>query len=446
MHLRRFIRPLVLSGVCLAPLSAWSADAILTGDTYVSSSSPSSAYGTLPFLNVGNGSSALVQFDLSSLPAGITSANITKANLILYVERLPITGALDLSPATSAWSELTATFNTSPSLGSVASTIPISAAQTYIVVDVTSIVQGWVTTPSSNFGIDLQASTTSPGTVALLDAKENTTGSHAPRLEVILASAGPTGPQGPAGPAGPQGPAGVDGPAGPTGLTGPAGPAGPAGATGATGLTGPAGPQGPQGDTGPVGATGATGPAGPQGPAGPTGLTGPAGPAGPAGATGATGLTGATGATGPQGPTGATGPQGPTGATGPAGSSTGTLLMGKIILNSSSTTPGVYYLGMQGNFSFATNESNAQLLMPAACTLSGFQAQSDAVLESKLLTLRVNGASVSGISCTLNATGSPTTCSSAGSVGINAGDLVDVEMDGTVHGTTTNIRYSMTCK
>jgi len=101
---------------------------------------------------------------------------------------------------------------------------------------------------------------------------------------------------------------------------------------------------------------------------------------------------------------------------------------------------------MQGNFSFATNESNAQLLMPAACTLSGFQAQSDAVLESKLLTLRVNGASVSGISCTLNATGSPTTCSSAGSVGINAGDLVDVEMDGTVHGTTTNIRYSMTCK
>ena len=89
MHLRRFIRPLVLSGVCLAPLSAWSADAILTGDTYVSSSSPSSAYGTLPFLNVGNGSSALVQFDLSPLPAGTTSANITKANLILYVERLP---------------------------------------------------------------------------------------------------------------------------------------------------------------------------------------------------------------------------------------------------------------------------------------------------------------------------------------------------------------------
>src|SRR6476469_932669 len=129
MHLRRFIRPFVLSGVCLAPLSAWSADAILTGDTYVSSSSPSSAYGTLPFLNVGNGSSALVQFDLSSLPSGTTSASVTKANLILYVERLPASGALDLSSATSGWAELTTTFNTSPSLGSVAATVPVSAAQ-----------------------------------------------------------------------------------------------------------------------------------------------------------------------------------------------------------------------------------------------------------------------------------------------------------------------------
>ena len=117
MHLRRFIRPLVFSGLCLAPLSAWSAEAVLTGDTYVSSSSPSSAYGTLPFLNVGNGSSALVQFDLSSLPSGTTSASVTKANLILYVERLPASGALDLSSATSGWAELTTTFNTSPSLG-----------------------------------------------------------------------------------------------------------------------------------------------------------------------------------------------------------------------------------------------------------------------------------------------------------------------------------------
>ena len=431
MHLRRFIRPLVFSGLCLAPLSAWSAEAVLTGDTYVSSSSPSSAYGTLPFLNVGNGSSALVQFDLSSLPSGTTSASVTKANLILYVERLPASGALDLSSATSGWAELTTTFNTSPSLGSVAATVPVSAAQTYIVVDVTSLVQGWLTTPSSNFGINLQASTTAPSTVALLDAKENTTGSHAPRLEVNLASAGPTGPQGPAGPAGPQGPPGVDGPAGPTGLTGSQGPAGPTGATGATGLTGPAGATGPAGSAGPQGATG---------PAGPIGLTGPAGPAGPTGATGATGLTGATGATGPQGPAGATGPQGP------AGSSTGTLLMGKTVINSSGTTPGTYFLTIQGQNGPQTGESNAQLLMPAACTMSGFQVQSDAVFESKVMTLRVNGASASAISCTLNATGSPATCSSAGSVAVNAGDLVDIEMDGTIHGSATNIRYSIACK
>jgi hypothetical protein len=92
-------------------------------------------------------------------------------------------------------------------------------------------------------------------------------------------------------------------------------------------------------------------------------------------------------------------------------------------------------------------ESNAQLLMPAACTLSGFRVQSDAVADTKALTLRVNAAPVSAIACTLNL--GDTVCSSAGSVAVNAGDLVNIEMDGSQlrNGTTpTNIRYSMTCK
>jgi hypothetical protein len=94
-------------------------------------------------------------------------------------------------------------------------------------------------------------------------------------------------------------------------------------------------------------------------------------------------------------------------------------------------------------------ESNAQLLMPTACTLSGFQVQSDAVGDTKVLTLRVNAASVSALTCTLNSTGSPVTCSPAGSVAVSAGDLVDIEMDGSQlrNGTNaTNIRYSLTCK
>ena len=123
--------------------------------------------------------------------------------------------------------------------------------------------------------------------------------------------------------------------------------------------------------------------------------------------------------------------------------------MGKTVINSSGTTPGTYFLTIQGQNGTQTGESNAQLLMPAACTMSGFQVQSDAVFESKVMTLRVNGASASAISCTLNATGSPATCSSAGSVAVNAGDLVNIEMDGSQlrNGTTpTNIRYSIACK
>jgi hypothetical protein len=123
--------------------------------------------------------------------------------------------------------------------------------------------------------------------------------------------------------------------------------------------------------------------------------------------------------------------------------------MGKTVLNSTSATAGTYFLTIQGQNGAQTVESNAQLLMPTACTLSGFQVQSDAVADTKVLTLRVNGASVSGITCTLNPTGSPNTCSSAGSVAVNAGDLVDIELDGRQlrnSGTGTNIRYSITCK
>jgi hypothetical protein len=121
--------------------------------------------------------------------------------------------------------------------------------------------------------------------------------------------------------------------------------------------------------------------------------------------------------------------------------------MGKTVLNSTSATPGVYFLTVQGQNGAQTVESTAQLLMPAACTLSGFQVQSDAVADSKALTLRVNGASISGIACTLSPGG--TACSSAGSAAVNAGDLVDIEMDGSQlrnGASATNIRYSITCK
>jgi len=142
---------------------------------------------------------------------------------------------------------------------------PVSTANQWVGVDITTEMQTWLATPSLNHGVALQAFT-APTTAVQFDAKENSSTSHPAQLQIVLN-----------GPAGPTGPAGATGPAGPTGATGPAG------ATGATGATGPAGP---------TGATGTPGPMGPPGTIGANGANGAAGPAGPTGATGATGAAG----------------------------------------------------------------------------------------------------------------------------------------------------------
>ncbi len=134
---------------------------------------------------------------------------------------------------------------------------------------------------------------------------------------------GPTGQQGAIGPTGPTGLQGQAGNTGPTGAQGPIGLTGNTGIQGITGATGPSGnigATGLQGNTGPTGNTGATGEQGSTGLTGNTGPTGDRGPTGSVGATGAQGNTGVTGAVGATGPTGSTGISGNVGATGPTGS------------------------------------------------------------------------------------------------------------------------------
>ena len=59
----------------------------LIGDAHVSASRPGSNFGTVSNLYVGGGNTALLQFDLSKLPSGITSDQIAKATLTLFVNR-----------------------------------------------------------------------------------------------------------------------------------------------------------------------------------------------------------------------------------------------------------------------------------------------------------------------------------------------------------------------
>jgi hypothetical protein len=376
MSQRVWMKFMVAAGLAWAASMAHATEAAVAGDTYVNSAHPSTNYGALSNLYVNSNGTTLIQFDLSSLPAGTTASQIGKATLKLYVNRVNAFGLISVQPVTSTWNEATATYNSIPTLGSAVASFTPTVAQQFIVIDVTSLVQGWVTTPSSNFGVAL---TSALGNV-VFDSKENDETSHAAHLDVTVVSQGATGAQGPQGIQGATGPAGIPGVTGAQGAIGSQGIAGVTGATGPAGAQGATGSQGIPGVTGATGATGvagATGPAGLQGQTGTTGATGPpvsfrnawsngtvytvgdavsengssyialATSTGVNPATdvagsgshwallasiGSTGATGATGTTGPQGiqglpgvtgaagVTGATGVTGPTGYTGPTGS------------------------------------------------------------------------------------------------------------------------------
>ena len=360
-HLLVLSTLLSLSLLAQAPPSA---------DTFTVSSSPRSNYGAWPLLVVQPGSNTYLQFNLSHLPANST---VTKATLRLFVNAVSRAGSFDVYQLNHAWTEGGLSYSNAPALGSSGTggnsiAITNSSLNQFLIIDLTPLVQQWVSGALPNNGVAL-ALTTSNGAFSF-DSKEAILTSHQPELIVTLA--GEAGPQGQPGPQGPQGETGQQGPAGPTGANGAQGPAGPAGQPGAQGPQGPAGNNGTngvsftfrnafdpnqsyavndvvtfngssyiaiaptQGQNNPTpdqspsawtlmaqaGSQGPTGPQGPQGapgPQGPIGAIGPAGPIGPAGATGPQGAQGATGAQGPQGPVGATGPTGPPGERGPQG-------------------------------------------------------------------------------------------------------------------------------
>ncbi len=235
----------------LLPGRAWAQSGTVTDDGFLSSSTAMQQVnlnGQGIVLIVAGSSAAVgsaqvgttktyIKFQLlSSLPPRVAGANVAKATLKLYLS--PSTnpsGAIDIYPITSAWTESTLT--TSPptvSSTAFATGIAVGKANSFLVVDVTQLAQEWLNGPTNggieNDGIALVAETST--TYVVFDSKESIVTSHEPRLEITLVNSGP---QGPAGPQGPQGPQGLQGP------QGSAGPQGMVGAIGATGAQGPIG-------------------------------------------------------------------------------------------------------------------------------------------------------------------------------------------------------------
>ena len=219
---RMNIRPLVLLAVLSSSVSIVCAQSVpVSQDTYIVPGSAAN-YGTQPTIEVGgaNHSEGILQFDLSTLPAGTSASSVLKANLLLYVDSIATPGSITVNETEDSWTELGVNGMNAPEAGEILqSTVPVTASNVFLVVDVTAVVQDWLQDGTPNNGFLISAG--SANTDVFIDTKENSTTSQPARLEIFLS--------GPAGPAGQPGPAGLAGDAGPTGLTGPQGPAGPTG-------------------------------------------------------------------------------------------------------------------------------------------------------------------------------------------------------------------------
>lgn len=237
----------------------------IKGDTHIINSA--TPLGNFTALNIDPTSKALLDFNLSALPNTLTSADIEKATLVYYVNKLTKAGQIQVMPVTSPWIEQTANRSTlvTTDIETLVASENITRLNTYNFLDVTGIVKRWIETPLQNYGLLIQPYNSTLTTIAI-DSKEAGVTSHPAYIDIVLKTGvgeqGPKGETGPAGPQGPQGPQGLTGPAGTDGIQGPQGQAGPAGAQGIKGDTGETGPAGSLasythklGDTGPGGGT-----------------------------------------------------------------------------------------------------------------------------------------------------------------------------------------------
>jgi hypothetical protein len=104
---------------------------------------------------------SFIKFQLqSSLPPATASANVAKATLKLFLS--PATspsGAIDIYSVTGDWSESTLNPSSPPPLASTAfaTMVPVGKANSFLVLDVTQLVQAWLKGAASR-GLDNHAS------------------------------------------------------------------------------------------------------------------------------------------------------------------------------------------------------------------------------------------------------------------------------------------------
>jgi hypothetical protein len=141
-------------------------------DAYVSSSSPTSNYGSATALRVDGSPDvhSYLKFDVQGLPAGIT-----KATLLLYANSTLPAGINLNAVADTGWDEKTITYNNAPAYNSTATSSSGAIKTTgWVTLDVTPLIGG-------NGMVSFTV--TSTGSTAInLSSKE--AGSNAPQLVI----------------------------------------------------------------------------------------------------------------------------------------------------------------------------------------------------------------------------------------------------------------------
>jgi hypothetical protein len=76
-----------------------------SGDSYTNAADPTTNYGAKTLLDVESSQTTYIQFNLSSIPAGYTSADITQATLKLYVNTVTAAGSFNVDYVNGTWTE-----------------------------------------------------------------------------------------------------------------------------------------------------------------------------------------------------------------------------------------------------------------------------------------------------------------------------------------------------
>jgi hypothetical protein len=127
---------------------------------------------------------AFINFDLDPIPSGAT---VDRATLRLWVSSIPYAGQVDVVPVLGPWDEATLTAQTSPPLGPpvTGEGMDKTNLRQWVDLDVTSLVQQWVSGALPNYGLALQGNANNPVAVRF-DTRENLLSAHLAEIEIVL--------------------------------------------------------------------------------------------------------------------------------------------------------------------------------------------------------------------------------------------------------------------